>query len=646
MIAPQESPGTIEDPQATTAPSGGIPIRALVISVAALGVPLAGLIISPEDEPGLGSLPWILALIPAFLLSWFRGWRSVSVALAIGMAGLSLAVTTGYLIGREIADWPLFLLVIAPYIALSLGVGWYSDVARERRQKAELTREADERLRRFAEASFDAIAVHDQGTLLDANPTFMSLFGYDQSDIPGLEVMHVIAPESRDLVMEMMQGGIETPFETVCLRKDGSTFPAEIRGRQLPYDRHFVTVAAVRDITQRRESEATLRQLEKALGTMQLGVTITDAHGRIIYVNQADARNHGYTVDELIGQKGSVFAHPGMRRQLGEGQLRMLSSWQRESVNLRKDGTAFPVVLRSDVIQSTDGNVLGVVTTCEDITERKATEAELESAAGRLRKSHADVKLFQEALIEAEKMESIGRLAAGVAHEVKNPLMTLVIGVKYLSRHADTADEKVKVLLADMHDAITRADTVIRGLLDFAAPRKLEMAPNDLNGIVIRTVDMMKHEINRGQISAVTELAADLQPMTLDPFKLQQVLLNLITNAVHATPPGGQITVRTFAHARAAVGAIGNDDNEGPRQEIDFPSVFVEIDDTGSGIPSEALSKIFEPFFTTKPTGKGTGLGLSVSRQIVQMHGGDLYIRNRRGGGARATVVFKLFNEA
>lgn len=625
-------------------PRQGSPARALALSLAALAVPVVAGVAAPETADVWGDLPWILALVPALLLSSLRGWQVISVALALGMVALAALVTVGHVIDRDITSGPLVLFVIAPYIAIALGAGWFSDVTRQQRLTLDAQRSADERIRRFAEASFEAIVIHDKGTLLDANATFARLFGYEPVEIPGMHFMTLATEESRELLAAKMNEAAAGSFEAVGRRKDGSTFIAELRGGALSYDGGLVAVVTVRDITQRRRAEDALRRLERALETMQLGVTMTDLEGRITYVNPADATMHGYAVDELVGRPASIYALPVIRRPLSETHLRKLSSWQRESTNMRKDGGTFPVMLRSDVIESSDGQVVGVVTTCEDITERKATEEELKKASGSLRKSGADLLVFQEALIEAEKMESVGRLAAGVAHEVKNPLMTLLTGVKFLSMHLGSRDEKISGLLTDMADAVARADTVIKGLLDFAAPRKLDLTSNDLNAIVERSLDMMKHEIAKGQIAVVSELAPDIPPLLLDPFKLQQVLLNLVTNAVHATPPGGRITVRTFVHARAEVG-VPADGNVGPRRTIDMPSVFLEVDDTGTGIALHAETKIFDPFFTTKPAGQGTGLGLSVSRQIVHMHGGELDIRNRSGGGVRATIVFKLFTE-
>lgn len=244
----------------------------------------------------------------------------------------------------------------------------------------------------------------------------------------------------------------------------------------------------------------------------------------------------------------------------------------------------------------------------------------------------------QKQMLQAEKLESVGRLAAGVAHEVKNPLMTLLTGVKYLSQHVPTHDENVALLLEDMRHAVKRADAVIKGLLDLSAPRELDMTAEDLNPIVEQSLLLVKHELDEAQIRIVKELGENLPVAMLDSFKVQQVLVNIFTNASHAMPDGGTLTVKTFLRPAGAGskgdGYVGRGDG-----------VVAEVDDTGTGISEDKLKKVFDPFFTTKPTGKGTGLGLSVTRQIVGMHGGWIDIRNRDGGGVRATIMFQLHGE-
>jgi signal transduction histidine kinase len=259
---------------------------------------------------------------------------------------------------------------------------------------------------------------------------------------------------------------------------------------------------------------------------------------------------------------------------------------------------------------------------------------------GEVRRYEAELRATQLQLIQAEKLESMGRMAAGVAHEVKNPLMTILTGVKILSKRTAEADETTRLLLQDMADAVARADRIISGLLSYSRERGLDVVPADLNTTVARSLVLVKHDLDKAQIKVNTHLDPSLPKLTLDEFKIQQVLINLFTNALHAVGQGGSISLRTsletVSRRRSGGSGLVN------RVARSGRFVKVQIDDSGPGIPPDHLRKIFDPFFTTKPTGTGTGLGLSISRQIVEMHGGTIEIGNRDEGGARVTMMFKV----
>lgn len=259
---------------------------------------------------------------------------------------------------------------------------------------------------------------------------------------------------------------------------------------------------------------------------------------------------------------------------------------------------------------------------------------------GEVRRYEAELRATQLQLIQSEKLESLGRLAAGVAHEVKNPLMTILTGVKVLSKRMTDADEPTRILLQDMADAVERADKIIGGLLNYSRQRGLDAALVDLNATVEQSLLLVKHELEKRRIAVVEDLDRSLPMLKLDEFKIQQVFINLFTNALHAMGHDGVLTLRTSLERLARRRDVGyrKTDRYKPGECV----AMVRIDDTGPGIPAEYLGKVFDPFFTTKPTGVGTGLGLSVSRQIVEMHGGTVEISNRDVGGARVTMMFRL----
>lgn len=242
-------------------------------------------------------------------------------------------------------------------------------------------------------------------------------------------------------------------------------------------------------------------------------------------------------------------------------------------------------------------------------------------------------------LMQAEKMESIGRLAAGVAHEVKNPLAIIQMGTDFLSQEV-AKDEVTGVVIKDIDEAVHRADTVIRGLLDFSRDKKLELTTGSLNEVIENSLQLVGHEMRQRQIEVRTNLADNLPSLELDTNKLQQVFINLFMNAAHAMEREGILEVTSRLKALTNQADLSRDREN--RFKLGETVLWVEVKDNGPGIIQEDSGKIFDPFYTTKPVGEGTGLGLSVSRNIINLHHGAIDIQNRREGGASVVIMFQL----
>ena len=273
--------------------------------------------------------------------------------------------------------------------------------------------------------------------------------------------------------------------------------------------------------------------------------------------------------------------------------------------------------------------------------EMSRSRQELLRTMSELNKAHVDLKVAHLELIEAAKTDLVGRLAGGIAHEVKSPLATLMIGVDYLLNHVAGDDEHVRQILQNMNDAIKRADTIVSGLQQFAQPSDLEVKAENISAIAEQSLALVKHELGTHRITVDTEWTRDLPSLWLDPNKIEQVLVNVFMNAIEAMPQQGTLTVRTFAKQLDTEDVDALPKDKGPQFLVGQTVVVVQIDDTGSGIPEENLAKVFEPFFTTKPSGRATGLGLTVARKIVELHGGRITVRNRDEGGTSVTILFK-----
>ena len=314
-----------------------------------------------------------------------------------------------------------------------------------------------------------------------------------------------------------------------------------------------------------------------------------------------------------------------------------------------RDGTYRWILARGVAWRDATGRPVRLAGSHVDLTERKRAEEqlrqannalgerqrELTAALADLKLTHAQLQSTQLQLIQAEKLESIGKLAAGVAHEVKNPLQTMLMGLTYLTSRFSDADENVKLTCTDMRDAISRADAIVRGVLEMSGNPNLDMAFEDINAVLEKVLSLLTYSLNATRITPVRRLDPSLPKVRLDLGKMEQVFINLITNAIHAMPNGGNLYVSTF-YEPAAESSEESDSNG---------RVIIQIQDTGPGISPEHLPRLFTPFFTTKQKGLGTGLGLSVTKSIVELHGGHIELLNAPEGGARVTVTLHAGKE-
>jgi len=293
------------------------------------------------------------------------------------------------------------------------------------------------------------------------------------------------------------------------------------------------------------------------------------------------------------------------------------------------------------------GKIIGTFGISRDITDRKLATEQLKKSEKALRAALEDVKWSQEQLettqqqlIQTEKMRSVGVLAAGVAHEVKNPLAIILLGIEYLAGKISSSDPNVPLVLKDIQDAIKRADLIVRGLVDFSASRDLDLKPENLNDVVDDALMLVKHEFLKSHLVIKRVYSSKIPKCLLDRTRAQQVFINVFLNAVHAMEDGGELSIQTHSTKITTT-----DPNPGDRTGMCLRKgdevIVVEIEDTGCGISKDKISKIFDPFFTTKASGNGTGLGLSVAHGIVELHGGKIDIRNRKEGGVCVRIMFK-----
>ncbi len=419
-------------------------------------------------------------------------------------------------------------------------------------------------------------------------------------------------------------------------------------------------ITAIKQIEDQLAAERNL--LRSLIDNLPDYIYVKDAQCRLVIDNIAHRRFLGANLpEEIAGKTVDDFFPPELANQYTRDDQAIIETGRpllnREEPVIDRSGNRRWHSTTKVPLRDSSGAIRGLVGIGRDITERKLAEQELEKTNTELaeskgelekvltdlQKSHDELKAAQFQLIQAEKMQSVGRLAAGVAHEVKNPLAILGMGIDYMSKNLVSPDENLAQILGDMNDALKRADSIILGLLDFSVPGALKLAPEDISAILDQSVGLVRHEMANLHIALQRELAAELPPVRVDKNKLKQAFVNILTNALHAMPEGGTITVRTYAR-QLQLGEIGHD--AGSRMPDRFRPgetvVVAEIEDTGAGIPPDKLTKVFDPFFTTKPTGKGTGLGLTVTKKIIELHGGAIEVGNGRPRGAIVKITLKV----
>ena len=245
------------------------------------------------------------------------------------------------------------------------------------------------------------------------------------------------------------------------------------------------------------------------------------------------------------------------------------------------------------------------------------------------------LKNAQQSLIRAARLESVGQLAAGVAHEVKNPLAIIQMGVDFLTAETSGKDQVVDEVLTDMGDAVKRADTVILGLLDYSRDSELDHSVGNINHVIERSLHLVNHELSKRGIATKLDLSGELPDFLMDFNKLQQVFVNVFVNSAHAMGQDGTLEINSRVQLFSNQ-TINNGFHN--RFKSGDNVIIVEIADSGPGIKDADLERIMDPFFTTKPVGQGTGLGLSVCRNIIELHHGIFMICNRKSRGAKVMI--------
>jgi PAS domain S-box-containing protein len=488
--------------------------------------------------------------------------------------------------------------------------------------------ESQSKLRALFESDLVGILFSDvHGGIQEANDKFLRMVGYTRADLhAGLRWKELTAPEFQELnasrVEEARARGACVPYEKQYIRKDGSRLWVLVGYVFLEPDRQQA-VAFVLDIEGRKQAEAELRRSEERFARVfqsdLMAIAIAESStGRFVDVNRHCAELFGYARDEMVGRtvfELGLWVDPKDRERLVAGMSASHPLASGEAAFRRKSGEICDALVSMETMTlagiAEPLNLLVLV----DMSERRKLEEQLR---------------------QSQKMEAVGRLAGGVAHDFNNSLGVILGYTELLLREAG---EPQRGKLDQILKATHRASGLTRQLLAFSRKQSVDPKVLDLNALLSNLETMLGRLIGEDIDLAIVP-GADLGQVKADPGQLEQVVMNLCLNARDAMLDGGLLRIET---ANVELDAEATTRHE-PRPRGRY--VMLAVSDTGCGIDQANLSKIFEPFFTTKELGKGTGLGLAMAYGIVKQAGGHVRVESEPGHGTTFRIYLPRVDEA
>jgi PAS domain S-box-containing protein len=530
-----------------------------------------------------------------------------------------LSLPGGWL--TNILDAVILAAIVAPI--------FYFWIFREVRQQADLRqahKDLDLRFRALLDNELVGIYVIKDGRFVYVNPAFAAIFGYAQHELLALNsFLDLVCEEDRVMVQEQVRRrqegrGRTSRYTACCLRFDGTRIRVDIMGSVLDTAEGLLVMGMLTDITERERQARDLKQSEEqqamlfaAIEQASETVVITDPRAVILYVNPAFTRVTGYSREEAVGKTPRLLKsgrHDAAFFKELWGTIQAGQVWRGRLTNRRKDGALYLDETVISPVQDASGRIVNYVAVRHDVT------AEVER---------------EEQLRQSQKMEAIGLLAGGVAHDVNN-MLTLILGYNYLLQEGLKDGNPLRPFAAEIGRAVEVGASLTRQLLSVSRRQGARRKALDLNALVIETVRMLRRIVG-ADVEMGTNLFPALWPVLADSGALEQVLLNFVVNARDAMPDGGKIRVETV---NLTVGSDGGPDPRAPLPAGSY--VMLSVRDTGAGMGEEVQERIFEPFFTTKEPGRGTGLGLSTVMGIVKEHEGRISVESAPGQGSTFRV--------
>ena len=498
-----------------------------------------------------------------------------------------------------------------------------------KRQKAEdALRESEARYRSLFEINHAAMLLIDpeSASIIDANPAACDYYGWSREELKKRRIYEINTLTSEEVTAEMQLARSERRNHFFFKHRlaDGTIRDVEVYSGPLTLKGKAMLYSIVHDITERKRTEEALRESEKkyrmVLEANPDPMIVYDIEGVVIYLNPAFTSVFGWSLEERIGKKTGDFV-PDENWPETRMMIDMVIAGKNfsgiETRCLTKEGKMIPVSISGSCYWNHEGNIEASVINLRDITERKRAEAEK--------------KKLEEQYRQAQKMEAIGQLAGGVAHDFNN-MLSIILGYSQIALMKNKPSDPLKASLQEIMNAARRSADLVRQLMAFA--RKQTIAPKalDLNDAVAGMLNVLRKLMGE-DIDLLWMPAANLWQVKMDPAQVDQILANLAVNARDSISGVGKITIET--------GKAEFDDSYCAQHAGFIPGQYVllAVSDNGCGVDKETLEKIFEPFFTTKDFGKGTGMGLATVYGIVKQNNGFINVYSEPGKG----TTFKIY---
>jgi PAS domain S-box-containing protein len=498
-------------------------------------------------------------------------------------------------------------------------LGWLSEADA---RLAENTRErarSEDRIRAVVESALDCIISMDaEGRIIEFNPAAEKTLGYKREDVIGKGLAEVIIPsrfraahgEGLRRVLSTGVGKIlGQRVELPALCADGGEVLVELAITRLGSETPPVFTGFMRDISERKRGEERLREQASLLDHAQDAIIVRDLDERVTYWNKGAERLYGWTAAEAMGRSVvALFFKDAAPFRAASAHVVKDGQWLGELQKFVKNGSMRTVESRWTLVRDGDGNPKSVMLIDTDVTERKNLEQQF---------------------FRAQRMESIGTLAGGIAHDLNNVLAPIMMSIDLLRQTVTAPDDQE--LLDNIAVSSRRGADMVAQVLSFARGmdgRRIQVKAKHL----IRDAEKLVTDTFPKNIAIKTLVQPDLWTIVGDPTQLHQVMVNLCVNARDAMPDGGQISITAENEA-----IVNGDGAAGGTPSGNY--VRIDVADSGEGMGPSVMARIFDPFFTTKDIGKGTGLGLSTSLGIVTGHGGSLRVDSRVGEGTRFRIL-------